>query len=85
MIANSAFLAAMVLILVLFWVMGEAQFLAVYKHVIFPQYLWTIVGAVVLVFLNLFGCIYQITPSSTHSRWPSLVLKLLLAYRSMSA
>jgi uncharacterized membrane protein YqjE len=63
MIANSAFLAAMVLILVLFWVMGEAQFLAVYKHVIFPQYLWTIVGAVVLVFLNLFGCIYQITRS----------------------
>ena len=61
MIANSAFLAGMVLILVLFFVMGQAEFLAPYKHVIFPRYLWTVVGAVVLVFLNLFGLFYLTT------------------------
>jgi uncharacterized membrane protein YqjE len=60
MIANCAFLAAMILMLILFWVMGQVEFLAVYKRLIFPQYLWTIVGAIVLVYLNLFGCLYQI-------------------------
>lgn len=61
MIANSAFLAAMVLILLLFFVMGQLGFLAAYKHLVFPQYLWPIVGAVVLLFLNLFGVIYLTT------------------------
>jgi uncharacterized membrane protein YqjE len=63
MIANTAFLAAMILVLLLFFVMGQLEFLAVYKHSIFPRYLWTIVGAVVLVFLNLFGLLYQVTRS----------------------
>ena len=58
MIANSAFLAAMVLLLVLFVVLGELEFLAPYKRLIFGQYLWTIVGAVVLLYLNLFACFY---------------------------
>lgn len=58
MIANSAFLAAMVLMLVLFVVMGQLEFLAAYKRLIFSQYLWTIVGALVLIFLNLFACFY---------------------------
>ncbi|MCC7241563.1 MAG: hypothetical protein IT180_06535 [Acidobacteria bacterium] len=58
MIANSAFLAAMVLMLVLFVVMGQLEFLATYRRLIFGQYLWTIVGAVVLVYLNLFACFY---------------------------
>ena len=58
MIANSAFLAAMVLMLVLFVVMGQLEFLAVYKRLIFSQYLWTMVGALVLIFLNLFACFY---------------------------
>jgi len=58
MIANSAFLAAMVLLLVLFVVLGELEFLAPYKRLIFGQYLWTIVGAVVLLYVNLFACFY---------------------------
>ena len=58
MIANSAFLAAMTLLLVMFLVFGQLEFLAPYKRLIFGQYLWTIVGAVVLVFLNLFACFY---------------------------
>jgi hypothetical protein len=58
MIANSAFLAAMTLLLVVFLVFGQLEFLAPYKRLIFGQYLWTIVGAVVLVFLNLFACFY---------------------------
>ena len=58
MIANSAFLAAMVLLLVLFVVLGELEFLAPYKRLIFGQYLWTIVGEIVLLYLNLFACFY---------------------------
>jgi hypothetical protein len=57
-IANSAFLAAMVLILLVFVVMGELEFLAPYKSLIFGAYLWTVVGAVVLLFLNLFALCY---------------------------
>lgn len=63
MIANSAFLAAMVVLLLLFWIMGQLDFLAAYKHAILPRYLWVIVGAVVVVFLNLFALFY------TASRW----------------
>jgi hypothetical protein len=61
MIANAAFLSAMILIFLLFSVMGQLEFLAAYKGLIFPQFLWPIVGAVVLVFLNLFGVVYLTT------------------------
>jgi hypothetical protein len=61
MIANSAFLAAMVVLLLLFWIMGQLQFLAPYKHAILPRYLWIIVGSVVVVFLNLFAVFYTAT------------------------
>ena len=61
MIANSAFLAAMVVVLLTFWIMGELAFLAPYKHAILPRYLWVIVGSVVVVFLNLFGLFYTAT------------------------
>jgi len=63
MIANCAFLAAMVVLLLLFWVMGQLEFLTVYKHAILPRYLWVIVGSLVVVFLNLFALFY------TASRW----------------
>ena len=63
MIANSAFLAAMVVLLLLFWLMGQLDFLTPYKHAILPRYLWVIVGSVVVVFLNLFALFY------TASRW----------------
>jgi hypothetical protein len=61
MIANSAFLAAMAVLLLLFWVMGELEFLAPYKHAILPGYLWVIVGSVVVLFLNLFALFYMAT------------------------
>lgn len=63
MIANSAFLAAMVVVLLLFWLLGELQFLAPYKYIILPRYLWVIVGSVVVIFLNLFGLFYTLTRS----------------------
>jgi hypothetical protein len=58
MIANSAFLAAMMLLLIVFVVFGQLEFLAPYKRLIFGEYLWTIIGALVLLFLNLFACFY---------------------------
>ena len=60
MIANCAFLSAMTLLLMLFVVMGELEFLAPYKRLIFGLYLWTVVGSLVLLFLNLFGCFYLV-------------------------
>ncbi|MEO7888853.1 MAG: hypothetical protein ABIW19_02520 [Vicinamibacterales bacterium] len=63
MIANSAFLAAMVVLLLVFWVMGQLEFLAPYKHSILPRYLWVIVASVVVVFLNVFALFYAA------SRW----------------
>jgi hypothetical protein len=60
MIANCAFLAGIVVMYLMFVLMGRLEFLSVYKHLIFPQYLWTIVGGIVLVFLNLFGLFYLI-------------------------
>jgi hypothetical protein len=61
MIANSAFLAAMLVLLVLFWVMGELEFLVPYKHAILPGYLWVIVGSIVVLFLNIFALFYTAT------------------------
>jgi hypothetical protein len=61
MIANSAFLAAMIVVLLLLSLMGELRYLAPYRHYIFPEYLWVILGAVGIVFLNLFVGIYFIT------------------------
>ena len=58
MIANAAFLAAMVLLLLAFVVMGEVTFLAPYKHLILGQYLWPILGFATLVFMNLFALFY---------------------------
>ena len=44
MIANSAFLAAMILLLLAFSILGQVEFLAPYRHVIFVQHLWVVVG-----------------------------------------
>jgi hypothetical protein len=62
-IANSAFLAAMVLLLLVFWLLGAVEFLAPYKRVIFAQYLWVIVGAGVVIFVNLFALAYALNRS----------------------
>jgi hypothetical protein len=58
MIANSAFLAAMVLLLLTFFVSGELSFLAPYKHVIFHEHLSVVCGALGVAFLNLFALFY---------------------------
>ena len=60
MIANSAFLAAMLLALAVFLLLDQLVFLAPYRHVIFPQYLWVIVWTLVIVFVNLFACVYAL-------------------------
>ena len=59
MIANSAFLSAMIVLLLAFAVLGQVEFLAPYKHVILGRYLGVIVGALVLVFLTIFACCYR--------------------------
>ena len=61
MIANNAFLAAMALLLLVFWLIGQLDFLAPYKRLVFAQHLPLIVGALVVVFLNLFAAIYALT------------------------
>ena len=60
MIANSAFLAAMTLLLITFVLMGELSFLAPYKRLIAADYLWKIVVVPTGVFLNLFATFYLI-------------------------
>jgi hypothetical protein len=59
-IANSAFLAAMVLLLLAFFVASQLSFLAPYKTLIVGQYLPVIVGALAITFLNLFAVFYLI-------------------------
>lgn len=61
MIANCAFLAAMVVILAAFWLLGQLGFLAPYKHVILGRYLGVLVSAAVVVFLNLFATFYMLS------------------------
>ena len=58
MIANSAFLAAMLLMLSMFVLMGELQVMAPYKHYIFPRHLWLVFGGALVVFINLFAACY---------------------------
>ena len=58
MIANAAFLAGMVLLLLAFSLLGPLQFLAPYKRLIVADYGLVILGALVIVFLNLFALFY---------------------------
>jgi len=60
-IANSAFLAAMVVVLLLFVLMDQLSFLVPYKRLIFTRYFWVIVTAVTLTFVNIFALFYTIT------------------------
>ena len=60
MIANAAFLAAMVLLLLAFSLLGPLEFLAPYKRLIVAEYGLVILGGVVIVFLNLFALFYLI-------------------------
>jgi hypothetical protein len=60
MVANAAFLAMLLMLLGAVSVVGELAYLAPYKHFILAQYFWTALGALLLVFFNLFSAIYWI-------------------------
>ena len=55
MIANSAFLAAIAVLLLVFFLMEQLSFLIPYRRLIFTRYLWVIVLALIIVFVNLFA------------------------------
>jgi hypothetical protein len=58
MIANSAFLAAMAVLLLVFVLADQLSFLIPYRRLIFTRYLWVIVSALIVVFVNLFALFY---------------------------
>jgi hypothetical protein len=60
MIANSAFLAAIVLAVLCFLLLEQLSFLVPYRRFILTNYLWHIVAGLVVVFLNLFALFYAI-------------------------
>lgn len=58
MIGESAFLAAMVLLVLGFLAMDHLAFLIPYRRILFDRYFWTIASVVALLFLNLFALFY---------------------------
>jgi hypothetical protein len=60
MIANSAFLAAIVLGVLVVLTLDQLVFLAPYKRLILEHYLWPIVWTLVVVFVNLFALFYAV-------------------------
>ena len=60
MVANSAFLAAIVLLAILFVLLDQLSFLVPYKRFIFHQYLWIIGTTVVVTYINLFAFFYAL-------------------------
>ncbi len=61
MIANSAFLAAIVLLLLVFSLLEQLAFLAPYKRIILVQYLWVVLSALAVVYVNLFALFYAVS------------------------
>jgi hypothetical protein len=59
-IANTAFLAAMVLLVVGFLVLDQLTFLSRYKRVLLHDYLWLIGGFVTVMFVNLVAFFYLV-------------------------
>ena len=60
MIADSAFLAALVVAVLVFFLMDQLTFLVPYRRLILQQYLWVIVGGLVVVFINVFAFFYAL-------------------------
>jgi hypothetical protein len=56
--ANSAFLAAMVLLVAGFLLLDQLTFLSRYKRVLLHDYLWVITGFLTVVFVNLVALFY---------------------------
>jgi presenilin-like A22 family membrane protease len=50
----------MVTFLLTCWAFSQISFLAPYKRVLVPLYIWHVLSAVVLVFLNLFALFYGV-------------------------
>ena len=61
MVTNSAVLAALILMLSVFWVGGETTFLAPYKRLLFTQYGIHIGLFLLVVFVNLFAAFYGLS------------------------
>ena len=61
MIANSALLSVLILMLAVFWVGGETTFLTPYKRLLFTQYGVQIGLFVLVVFINLFAAFYGLS------------------------
>ncbi len=60
MIANTAFLAALTVFLLAAWLAGELTFLAPYKGVLFRDHGRLIIGAFLVLFLNLSAIYYAL-------------------------
>ena len=60
MIANSAFLAAVTVFLLVAWLAGELRFLAPYKTVLFSRHASLLGGVVLILFLNLCAIYYSV-------------------------
>ena len=60
MVTNSAVLAALILMLSVFWVAGETTFIAPYKRLLFTEYGWHIALFLLVVFVNLFAACYAL-------------------------
>lgn len=58
MIATAAFLAVLTTFLIVGWLAGELQFLAPYKSTLFRIHGTRILGAILLLFLNLCAVYY---------------------------
>ena len=58
--ANSAFLAAMVLLVAGFLLLDQLTFLSRYKRVLLHDYLWVIAGFLIVVFANLVAMFYLV-------------------------
>jgi hypothetical protein len=59
-IANAAFVAAMILLLLTLWLMGQLAFLAPFKHVLLERYGGLALAAAGVVFRNLFAWCYAV-------------------------
>ena len=60
MTANAAFAAAILTFLIVAWTAGALAFLAPFKGLLFHRHGWVIVGAILLLFLNVCAICYGI-------------------------
>jgi hypothetical protein len=59
-IANTAFLALITVVLLAGWLAGELSFLSPYKAPLFARHGWFIAGAVLILFFNLSAFYYHV-------------------------